>query len=301
MQDSSAPTLRTIGRQSQLAILGDIVLRTASQRKGSVVLLAGEAGIGKTRLVHETEASAREQGFLILHADSFEYDQSVPYAPLLDLFDLWLHTTQPATPVLAPVAPILVKWIPALAGIFPDVPPTAPLEPEQEKQRLFRAMTEVFIQLANTQALMIVVEDLHWSDNASLSYWLHLVRHAAASSILLLFTYRDEQVSPGLNNFLAQLTRQPLAAEISLKHLPRARVEEMVRALLPNPGRISSKLLEPVFRLSEGNPLLVEELIGALLSAGQSASSMNAGRWFPRRRSRFHVPCRLRSRDGWLF
>ena len=268
MQASSARTLHTIGRQSQLAILGDIVSRTASQRQGSVVLLAGEAGIGKTRLAHEAEAYAREQGFLILHADGFESDQGVPYAPLLDLFDLWLHTAQPANPVLAPVAPILVKWIPALAGIFPDVPPAAPLEPEQEKQRLFRAMSAVFIQLANTRPLMLVVEDLHWSDNASLGYWLHLIRHAAASSILLLLTYRDEQISPSLNHFLAQLNRQPLAAEISLQRLPRPRVEEMIRALLPNPGGISSEVLEPVCRLSEGNPLLVEELIGALLSAG---------------------------------
>jgi predicted ATPase len=177
-----------IGRTAELTAL-HLLLERAKSGKGQVVLLSGEAGIGKSRLVAEAKTDATAQGFLLLQGQCFPTDRSCPYAPLLDL--LRSHfTSQSRTEIsteLKPFAREFAQLIPDLVPPLPasaPLPPLTPLEPEQEKRRLFEALTRWFTGLATKQPALLIVEDLHWSDESSLDFLHSLARRCTASPCL---------------------------------------------------------------------------------------------------------------------
>jgi predicted ATPase len=195
-----------IGRATQLAAL-DRRLDSARAAHGQVTLVVGEAGIGKSRLVAEAQARAVEQGFAILQGRCFEPDRALPYAPLLDLLRAFLatHVVDEIANVLGPSAAELVTLLPELADALPDVVPGPALAPEQEKRRCFQALTQFFIRVAAHQPLLVIIEDLHWSDDTSLEWLLILARRVASASIFLVLSYRGDELHPGLAHMLASL------------------------------------------------------------------------------------------------
>jgi len=193
-----------IGRAPQLAMLERLIAEV-HQSHGHVVLIAGEAGIGKSRLVLETKARAIDQGFSVLQGRCFEPDRALPFAPLLDLLRDVLATplaTALAT-ALRPAGAELVRLFPELVEILPVGGPESPSEPEQEKRHLFQALTQVLRHMAANQPLLLVIEDIHWSDEASLEFLLFFARRIVTQPILLLLTCRSEEIHPGLSHFLA--------------------------------------------------------------------------------------------------
>jgi DNA-binding CsgD family transcriptional regulator len=278
---------RLIGRQAQLTLISDL-LQEIEARHPHLLLVAGEAGIGKSRLVQEAKALAQARGFMRLQANCFEPDQGVPYAPLMDMLEAWTRSAQDPASFLGAAASILVRWNPALETWLSNIVPAAPLEPQQERRRLFHSLTDLLIRLAAAQPLMLSVEDLQWSDEASLAFWLYLAHHLASSPLFLLMTYRSDQVPPRLEHFLAELDRLLLAAEIRLDRLTRAQVEEMIQAILAEEHGISRALVEPIFRLSEGNPLLVEEMLKGPLAAGELFQV--DGQWRVKPFTDVHIP-----------
>ncbi len=161
-----------IGRTTELTGMRAL-LEQANSGAGQVILLAGEAGIGKSRLVAETLAEANRQGFLVLQGACFPTDRSCPYAPFLDLLRS-SFTTQSAVMLLkemGPLARALFPLLPERVPLHPDMaalPPLPALDPEQEKRRLFAALAEFFTSQANKQSAILALEDLHWSDESSL-------------------------------------------------------------------------------------------------------------------------------------
>src|SRR5712692_3867621 len=143
---------------------------------GQTVALSGEAGIGKSRLMAETRERATQAGMLVLQGNCFEPDHALPYAPLLDMLRAYCntHDSEEAVRSLGPTAPELVKLLPDLTSIVPDLTPTPVLEPEQEKRCLFQTLIQLFSRLVTQQALLIIIEDLHWSDDTSLEFLLQL-------------------------------------------------------------------------------------------------------------------------------
>jgi predicted ATPase len=105
--------------------------------------------------------------------------------------------------------------------VLPSLPP---LDPEHEKRRLFAALAQFFLRQATKQPVLMIVEDLHWSDQTSLEFLHSLARHCAASSLLVLLTYRSDEVHPSLSHFLAHLDRERLAQELALAPLNRSEV-----------------------------------------------------------------------------
>jgi predicted ATPase len=169
---------------------------------------------------------------------------------------------------LGPAAAQLVKLLPELATVLPDLAPAAPLEPEQEKRRLVHAILQLFGGLAARRPLLVVLEDLHWSDDASLGVLLHLARGVADQSILVLLTYRAEEAHPSLSGILAELDRSRLAAELRLTPLSRAEVDAMLRAIFALDRPVRAEFLDAVVELTEGNPFFVEEVLTSLVAAG---------------------------------
>ncbi len=210
-----------IGRQSELTTLHALVDR-AKSAQGQIVLISGEAGIGKSRLVTEAKIYAKEQGFLLLRGNCFPTDRSYPYAPILDL----LRSSQ-AKELLATYTTDLEPLARELALLNLDLAPLPsdamlpPLEPEQEKRRLFVALTHFFMDSIAKQPILLMLEDIHWSDETSLEFLHYLARHCTAQSLLILATYRSDEAHTSLKHWLAQLDRERLNQEIALQGLTR--------------------------------------------------------------------------------
>lgn len=150
-----------IGRTASLASF-EHVFEQVRSGLGQTVLVSGEAGIGKSRLVAEVNARLGLEQARFLHGACLEQHHALPFAPLLDLLRTLLFTgsREAFLTHLAPFAPELIKLLPDLAIFLPDVRPTSVLSPAQEKRRLFVTFTHCLLGLAEQGPLVLVIEDL---------------------------------------------------------------------------------------------------------------------------------------------
>jgi len=258
-----------IGRSTELTSLSTLLERVKGGQ-GQVVVLSGEAGIGKSRLMMETRALAVAEGFLVLQGSCFPTDQNCPYAPLLDLLRSFL-TTDARARTIAELGPLTATFSPLLPDLLPqplEHPMLPQLDVEQEKRRLFAGLTHVFTSQADTPPLLLVIEDLHWSDDTSLEFLHYLARRCASHGFLLLLTYRSDEVHPGLLHLLAQLDRERLAREYVLARLTRSEVEAMLQAIFAEQRVLPDELGETLSTLTDGNPFFIEEVLKSLLTSG---------------------------------
>ena len=283
----SCPVL--IGRATDLATLHQLIER-AKGGKGHVALISGEAGIGKSRLVAEAKTYAAAHNFLLLQGNCFPADFSCPYAPLLDLLRAYAASQMAAT-TTSNIVPFTREMYPLLPDLVP-LPPDRPLpsspDPEQEKRRLFAALAQFFINQAGQQAVLLIIEDIHWSDDTSLEFLHYLARRSTTQPLLLLLTYRNDEVRPRLRQFLAQLDRERLAQELWLAHLTLSEVDAMLRAIFSLPRSTRLDLPDPIYELTEGNPFFVEEVLKSLIATGD-IFYMN-GRWDRKPLTELRIP-----------
>lgn len=278
-----------VGRTQEMQIL-ERALREARRGTGRCIVIAGEAGIGKSRLLSEIRHRADVERFLILQGCCFEQDASFPYAPLVDALRAHLARSAPLeiNTTLGPFASELLKLLPELTVLLPDLQPTPALDPEAEKRRLFESLSQFFVRLAAAQPLLLILEDLHWSDETSLDFLQLFVRRLSAHPILLLASYRQEEAPPRLVHLLAQLDRQHLVQEITLAPLTRDDVGMMLRAIFDLPHPVKAEFLDLLYPLTEGNPFFVEEVLKALIAAGEIYYAR--GRWGRRPIEALHIP-----------
>ncbi len=263
-----------VGRTPEFAALGLLVEQTKGSQ-GHIALIAGEAGIGKSRLVSELKALAVVQGFLVVQGACFPTDLTYPYAPLLDLLRA-LVASNPKASLAADVESLARDIYPLLPELVPDQMTSLPrLEPVQEKHRLFAVLATFFLHLSTQLPLLLIIEDIHWSDDTSLDFLHYLARRSASQPLLLLVTYRHEEMQPKLSSWLAQLDRERLAHEIRLMPLARTEVDTMLWAIFEERYTsfdmrrfLHGELLDALYRLTEGNPFFVEETLGSLIVAG---------------------------------
>jgi DNA-binding CsgD family transcriptional regulator len=262
-QASLSPTF--VGRAQPLATLLRLMEATRGG-SGQLALITGEAGIGKTRLVRELVEIAQAQGWAVLDGHCFPQDRLCPYAPFLDL--LRAHFAgRPDR--LTTFRQELTPLVPDLLPILPDAETQVTLDPEQEKRRRFAALTRLFIQQAEEQPLLVIVEDIHWSDDVSLELLFTLARQCASHPILLALTYRNDEEEAFLLPWLAQLERARLGEEIALTPLSHDDVAGMLSALFALDRPVRTDFLEAVYTLTEGNPFFIEEAVKALIATGE--------------------------------
>lgn len=268
-----------IGRAAQVAAL-DRVLGQAAGGRGIVVAIAGEAGIGKSRLLAEAQASAAQQGFSLLAGHCFEPDRALPYAPLIDLLRGWLAGRPPAPDMLDP----------PLAGLLPELgvaPATAPSEPEQARRQIGQAFAQFVARYTAERPTLVAIEDLHWCDEASLHVLLTLARRTQAAPLLLLVTYRSDEPHPDLAHLLATLDRERLAMDLPLQRLPADAVGTMVGAIFALGQAVRPAFLDALYSITEGNPFFVEETLKALSASGLMAGNVG---WDAAPLSELHIP-----------
>ena len=274
-------TPRLVGRASQLATL-QLLVEQAKRGEGHLVLISGEAGIGKSRLVAEVKTSTTSQGFLLLQGNCFPTDVTYPYAPLLDLLRS-LFASHPAAPLAIELERLARDLFPLLPELVPDQAMPLPLEPEQEKRRLFAVLANFFLRLSASSPLLLIIEDVHWSDSTSLDFLHTLARRTVSQPLLLLVTYRQDEMRTELSSWLAQLTRERLAHEVRIAPLARNEVDTMLSAIFEERHTsfdmrrfLHGELLDALYTLTEGNPFFVEETLSAMIAAGDIALSVSS-------------------------
>ena len=287
--DVVCPTL--IGRTEQVAAMRQLLAR-AREGTGRVALIVGEAGVGKSRLLRAMTEEARSVGFFVLHGACFEAERSIPYAPLLDLVRLFASTASPAVVahVLAPAATELVAIFPELRPLLPDATPSATVDPESDRRRLFHALAQTIALVARTQPVMLAFEDVHWSDDATLELVFHLARSQAANRVVIALTYRGEEVTPRLARLIADLERARVVTDLPVEPLGRGDVATMLEAIFGADENLGGEFVHLLHGLTEGNPFFVEETLKALILAGDLAPTSVDGGWRARPLERVRVP-----------
>ena len=278
-----------VGRDVPLSTVRHTLDR-ARAGHGSTLLVSGEAGIGKSRLVRAMVEHARPLGFVTLQGACFEADRAHPYAPVLDLVRVLSATTSPtlAAHYFAPAGAELVTLFPELRSIFPDTPRPQALDPEEHRRRLFHSFTEAVHALGRAQPLLLVIEDVHWSDDATLDLVLHLARRIGPQPIALVLTFRSDEVGPRLARLLADLDRARCASEVALRPLGAREVSAMLQAIFGSQVAFGASFVDGLHGLTEGNPFFVEEMLKALLVAGDLVRA--DGAWRTRSLERVRVP-----------
>lgn len=168
---------------------------------------------------------------------------------------------------LFPLLPEQVQHLPEVASL----PPLLPLEPEQEKRRLFAALAEVFTRATTSRPVLLVIEDIHWSDESTLEFLLFFARKTAAQRLLVVLTYRSDE--------LAQLDRERLRQEIALVRLTRTNTETMLSAILQGTNLLPASMLDALYDLTEGNPFFLEEVLKALMTTEELVWGEDGWRW----------------------
>jgi DNA-binding CsgD family transcriptional regulator/predicted negative regulator of RcsB-dependent stress response len=284
-----------VGRDSEQEALRSLIRLVAEGGSaGPVALVAGEAGIGKSRLVAEACRHAASLGFNILQGNCYESDQTLLYGPLRDMLRNFAATHTPRV-VADAVGSAVVEFgrlVPEMPGLLPASAAAAP-ELELEKHRFFQAFEQFGNRLmAPGVALLIVIEDLHWCDAASLECLLHLSRRLAAKRCCLMLTYRDDEAPSNLTHFLTALNRERLAAEIRLDRLSHEAVGLMLRTTFEMPRAARAEFLDVIYGRTEGNPFFVEESLKAMITAGDIFYA--DGLWNRKQPSEMNIPRSVR-------
>jgi DNA-binding CsgD family transcriptional regulator len=253
-----------VGRGAEMDWLaGRLSITTHGQ--GCAMFLIGEAGIGKTRLAHEALALAREQGFLVLEGCAYALEGHLAYAPILAAFGPFLRRLD------SPRQARLVSGLPDLGRLFADLhlPAPEPLgDPALEKTRLFEAVARLLERLTREAPVLLFLDDLHWADPASIELLHYLARGVADQSVLVLGTYRAEEIdtSRGLRSLVTSLRRAGLTEEVRIARLGQEAVAELANGLLGSeaPGN----LLTLLHARAGGTPFFIEALVRSLMEAG---------------------------------
>ena len=269
-----------VGRVRERARLLQAVER-ARRGEGALLLIGGEAGVGKSRLVEEVAAEAQRLGLRVLTGHCVDQQGAPPYLPLIEQIEAAARQISPEAlrQALGDNAPEIAKLMPELRVRYPDIPDPVTLPPEQERRHLLHGVSEFIERNARRIPLLLVFEDLHWADESTLLLVQHMAPRLPGIAVLVAGTYRDTELQPGrlLAGVLPALLRQRLAEEILLRRL----TEEDVAAILT--GRAGSppppEVVSLVFAETEGNAFFVEELFRHLHEAGKLFDA--EGRWHP--------------------
>jgi DNA-binding SARP family transcriptional activator/predicted ATPase len=249
------------GRRTELAALQSRI-QAAWQGQGYTILLAGEAGVGKTRLAYEALRLAAMARMSTLIGAAYEEEGHLPYQPFIEAFDRYL-VEQHLPPEQHPIT---------------HYQPLGSSDPQQEHSALFKATATFLTTLAAHAPVVLLLDDLHAADEASLSLFHYLARQTRSSPIVLLATYRTDIATPPASPFdrlLNALYREQLSAVHHLTPLPEQDGAQIITHILE--GAADPTLIKAIAELAEGNPFCTQEITRAMLKADHLIQE--AGQW----------------------
>jgi class 3 adenylate cyclase/tetratricopeptide (TPR) repeat protein len=251
-----------VGRQHEFDVLS-AALPQARSGHLKVVGVIGEAGVGKSRLLHELARAARSQGCLVLEGGAMPYWRTTSYRPVIELLrdyfkvDAQEESTAVEAKVLAAMASLPGAQAPVLAllGALPEGSPFASLDPAQRRQQTLRAVKRLLLRHSVDQPLVLILEDLHWADSETLAV-LETLIDSPPSPVLILISYRPE--------FQHNWVNKPCYSQILIDPLEPASAGSLLDGLLGTAAELG-----PIKRLlierTEGNPFFLEESCRTLI------------------------------------
>jgi len=258
------------GRTSELADL-ETAFNSAKEGEGSLVFVAGEPGIGKSRLVQELMETVHAEGATLLFGQCHEGDWTPPYGPFAEAFQGYAQATgaDELRRTLGAGAPSIGSIVPALRNHLPELAEPEPLRPEEERVRLFDAVAQFLRTLAANGPTVLVLDDLHWADGDSIALLRHVARLVAQNRLLVLGTYRDVELDRQhpLADALAALRREADYQRIALRGLESGCVRELLGALSDEPP--PEPLVSAIAGETYGNPYFLREVLLHLVEAGK--------------------------------
>ena len=190
--------LPPIGRDVELKLLSKHVEQAIGGR-GSVVLISGEPGIGKTHLVTAAAEAAQMLGALVRIGHCYEAEGSPPYTPYIEMLEDIIRTgsTGNLRFALGEDAAEIARIMPELRTVFSDIPEPIEVPPEHQRRLLFGAFRSFLARAARLTPILYIFEDLHWADEPTLLLLEHVAKHLSDLSILIVITYRDVELDVG--------------------------------------------------------------------------------------------------------
>ena len=254
-----------IGRESELSLLEDSLL-SAIRGEGGVVVLGGEAGMGKSRLVRELAHRAERLGCAVMSGTCSEAELSLPYLPFLEGIGNYL-TRQDVPAVrerLGPAAAELGQLFPQMGHAGPDT-----ADPMMSKLRLFEAIVLLLTDAARSRGLLAVVEDLHWADPATRELVDYATRRLRSTKVMMLATYRTDEMhrKHALLPSIQTWRRSGQAQLMEINALDAQGVKAMVTCIFDE-VQVSDEFRDFVHDRSEGNPFVLEEMLRDAIDHG---------------------------------
>jgi DNA-binding SARP family transcriptional activator len=281
-----------VGRSEEWAAL--LRAYDSARDGGRLVVVEGEAGIGKTRLAEDFVAETRRRGAAVIAARCYEEQRDLAYAPFIE----GLRAALPDAEQPGWVAELPTHWLAEAARLLPeltelrrDLPAASLLDGPGAQSRFFEGMRQVLLAAlegppgtagaprAGTPATpgVLLIDDLQWADDASLDLLTYVVRRLRGQPLVLLVTWRGEEVPRGhrLRRLLAEAQRAGIATRLPLRRLGEAEVAELVRAVAP--GRADTA--RDLHRETEGLPFFLVEYLASMTSkdTGEAAPPLPSG------------------------
>jgi len=270
-----------IGRGAERGVLADAWTDVMTDGQRRVTLIAGEPGVGKTRLAAEVAQAAYDDGAIVAFGRCDE-DLAVPYQPWVEAITALVTDSSDGDLArwCATFGGDLARLIPLVADGVSGLPAPLGAEPDAERLRLFEAVVAFFVAVGETVPVVLVLDDLHWADKGSLLLLRHIARATRGIRTLIVGTYRDTDLdrSHPLAEVLADLRRETGVTRVSLAGLSESEVEGLVGAT--SGGDLNAEsvtLAHDIYAETDGNPFFVGQVLRHLLETG--AVVKEGGRW----------------------
>ena len=268
---------RFVGRQSSMTSLMEIYNKVTSGA-GQVVGVVGEAGVGKSRLILEMKNRLPENEYTYLEGQCLQYGSSILYVPVLDILksifdikddDREYIVKKKIKEKTSSFSKNLENNFPAfqdLLSVKVDDEKYLKLEPKHKREKIFESIRDLFISVSQEKPLILVIEDLHWIDEATEAFLDYLIEWIANTSIMLVLLYRTE--------YHHQWNSKTYYPKIGLDQLGTDSSAELIRAMLEE-GDVAPELKELILKRAAGNPLFMEELTHTLIENGSIKKANN--------------------------
>jgi DNA-binding winged helix-turn-helix (wHTH) protein len=261
-----------VERDNELAALYAAFERTLSGTP-QLVLVAGEPGIGKTRLLEEFALTTRDDGAVVLLGRAIEGEGAPAFWPWVQIIRTCVDISDADTlpRALGPLASSLLTMVPELSEQLPDLPPPPELDPDQARFRLFDAVAALLSRAASERPLVVLLDDLHRADTASTKLLQFATREIRDAPILFIGTYRDAELPPESSRAktLSDLAREEPTRCIHLRGLTLDGVEEFVHHSAPQQHAAPDSLVTALYDQTGGNPFFLTQVVHLLAAEGR--------------------------------
>jgi len=265
-----------VGREKEMEGARNLWSRTLIG-EGQLLLISGEPGIGKTRLLKEMTTHVEVSGGLVLVGEA-HFGGSAPYDAIRQIVHKALEDSSAERIEISEfVLADLLTLVPEFMTIFPDIPSPPTLDPESEQRRMMENLAIFINTLAEKTPILLAIDDAHWADSGTLAMMQHLVRRCRRSRVMVLITYREVELDEALpfHEIMLAMSRETSPTRVKLSRFTIDQTKNLLATIFAE--EITPEFLTAIHRETEGNPFFIEEVSKSLVESGKVY--FEGGRW----------------------